>query len=211
MILSLIMYIKYEKPKLKIPEQIAHMKKSGITFTYTSESDAEKYLLEHTYYFKLKAYSKNYEQRKATSARKAQYICLDFAYLQDLARLDMYFREIIFKITVDIEHLLKVQLLSNSQRNDSDDGYKVVEDFLLKNDKIREKLNQHSTSSYNSALIQKYQACCPIWVFVEIISFGDLIKFYDFYISKYPIANNVSKYLWSARILRNAAAHNSCI
>ena len=205
------MDIKSQKPKLKVADQIIHMKTCGITFNYVSEQEAENYLLEHTYYFKLKAYSKNYIQRRSSSSRKGTYICLDFSYLQDLARLDMYFREIIFKITVDIEHLLKVQLLSQSQKNDSDDGYKIVEDFLLENPDIKTSLEQHSSSGYNSALIQKYQSCYSIWVFVEIISFGDLIKFYDFYNSRYPIGNNVSKYLWSARILRNAAAHNSCI
>lgn len=123
----------------------------------------------------------------------------------------MHFREIVFKITVDIEHLLKVHILSNSQRNNDDDGYQIVEDFLLKNPDIHEKLKKYSTNSYNAALIQKYQSCFPLWVFVEIIPFGDLIKFYNFYISKYPATNNMSKYLWSALILRNAAAHNSCV
>lgn len=205
------MDIKSEKPKLKVSEQISHMENSGITFKYITEAEAEKYLLDHTYYFKLKAYSKNYIQRKSDSSRKASYICLDFSYLQDLAKLDMYFREIVFKTTVDIEHLLKVQLLSNSQRNDKDDGYKIVEDFLVENPEIKDKLSQHSASSYNSALVQKYQSCYPIWVFVEVVSFGDLIKFYEFYTKAYKINNNVAKYLWSARILRNAAAHNSCI
>lgn len=205
------MDIKALKPKLKVSEQVSHMKKCGITFNYVSEEEAENYLLEHTYYFKLKAYSKNYIQRKSDSSRKGTYICLDFSYLQDLARLDMYFREIVFKITVDIEHLLKVQLLSHSQKNDADDGYTIVEDFLNENPEIQAKLEQHSYNGYNSSLIQKYNSNYPIWVFVEIISFGDLIKFYDFYNSRFPIGNNVSKYLWSARLLRNAAAHNSCI
>lgn len=206
------MNIKSDKPKLKISEQIAHMKRCGITFKYVTESEAEKYLLEHTYYFKLKSYAKNYLQRKDGSARKSSYIHLDFVYLQDLARLDMYFREIVFKITVDIEHLLKVQLLSDSQRNDKDDGYQIVEDFLIKNTAVKEKLTQQSSkSSYNSALIQKYRFCYPIWVFVEIISFGDLINFYEFYYRRFASKSNVKNYLWSARILRNAAAHNSCI
>lgn len=205
------MDIKSEKPKLTVSEQIQHMKDCGITFKNISEEAAEQYLTNHTYYFKLKAYSKNYEQRQISSARKGTYICLDFSYLQDLARLDMYFREIVFKITVDIEHLLKVQLLSNSQKNVQDDGYQIVDDFLSKNPKIKERIDTHSSSGYNSALIQKYQSCYPIWVFLEIISFGDLIEFYKFYNSRFTINNNVSNYLWSARILRNAAAHNSCI
>ncbi len=204
--------IRLEKPKITVLEQIKHMQKKGITFKYITEKDAEKYLLEHTYYFKLKAYSKNYERRNIKSKRGNTYICLDFSYLQDLARLDMLFRELIFKMTVDIEHLLKVQLLAESQKNEQDDGYEIVSDFLRDNPDIFNSIQNYSTQEgYSSSLIQKYSPNFPIWVFVEIISFGDLIKFYKYYFGRFCVSNNFSKYLWSARILRNAAAHNACV
>lgn len=117
------------KQKLSVQAQIQHMKDSGITFKDVSESEVEDYLSTHTYYFKLKAYAKNFEKYQ-------KYINLDFSYLQDLARLDMHFRELVFKLTVDIEHFLKVKVLFESQKNQKDDGYSVVETFLLQNDKI---------------------------------------------------------------------------
>lgn len=199
--------IKQCKPKKTVEEQISHMKNKGITFNYISDEEARKYLSEHTFYFKFKAYAKNYEKYNTNG----KYINLDFSYLQDLARLDMYFREIVLKITIDIEHYLKVQILSESQKNDKDDGYKIVEDFLYLNTDIQNKITSQSKNGYHCGLICKYYPVFPIWVFLEIISFGDLIKFYEFYNKEYPIVNNVSRYLWSARILRNAAAHNSCI
>ena len=156
----------------------------------------------------MKAYSKNYEKYE----KNGKYINLDFSYLQDLARLDMSFREIILKMTIDIEHYLKVQILSESQKNERDDGYKIVEDFLSFNNDIKNKIITYSKQQgYHADLIKTYQYTLPIWVFLEIISFGDLIKFYDFYNETYPFTNNVKQYLWSARILRNATAHNSCI
>lgn len=192
------------KQKLSVQAQIQHMKDSGITFKDVSESEVEDYLSTHTYYFKLKAYAKNFEKYQ-------KYINLDFSYLQDLARLDMHFRELVFKLTVDIEHFLKVKVLFESQKNQKDDGYSVVETFLLQNDKIANAIQEHSKNGYNSDLIQKYNNTFPIWVFLEIISFGDLTLFYNYYCKQFPINNNISAYLWSARILRNAAAHNSCI
>lgn len=60
-------------------------------------------------------------------------------------------------------------------------------------------------------IMHPYKDNYPIWVFSEIISFGDLVKFYNFYRKRFSIHNDVHAYLWSARILRNAAAHNSCI
>lgn len=68
-----------------------------------------------------------------------------------------------------------------------------------------------NNTGYTASLIKNNISDLPIWVFLEIISFGDLTKFYDFYSVRFPMGNNVSKYLWSARIMRNAAAHNSCI
>ena len=45
------------------------------------------------------------------------YISLDFAYLKELSTLDMYLREIILKMTIDIEHFLKVKMLNDLQKN----------------------------------------------------------------------------------------------
>jgi abortive infection bacteriophage resistance protein len=50
-----------------------------------------------------------------------------------------------------------------------------------------------------------------IWNIIEVMSFGDFINLYKFYYSKYPSKDSMSDYLWSARILRNAAAHNNCL
>lgn len=198
----------HKKRKLSIDEILLDMKAKGITFKYISDEKAKKYLLENTYYFKFKSYAKDYKKNVA----KGKYIGLDFSYLQDLARLDMRFRELVFKMTVDIEHFIKVQILAESQKNSNDDGYKVVADFLDKNDDIKQNIESHSNNTgYSSALIQHNIDDLPIWVFVEIISFGELTKFYAYYNSQFPITANISAYLWSIRIMRNAAAHNSCI
>lgn len=200
------------KPKLTIDEIIQDMEDKGITFKYVSESEAKDYLSNHTYYFKFKSYAKNYVKNPVRN----KYSDLDFSYLQDLARLDMYFREIVFKITVDIEHLLRVQIMNASQNNLTDDGYSIVNDYLTNknqdlNKYLLERSQASSDSGYNTALIKNNYPAMPIWVFLEVISFGELIDFYSYYTNQYPIGNNVSKYLWSARIMRNAAAHNSCI
>lgn len=198
----------HKKKKLSIDEILLDMKAKGITLKYISDEEAKQYLLENTYYFKFKSYAKDYPKNIV----KGKYIGLDFSYLQDLARLDMRFRELVFKMTIDIEHFIKVQLLAESQRNVKDDGYKVVADFLDENADIKLNIESHSNNTgYSSSLIQHNIGDLPIWVFVEIISFGELTKFYDYYNSRFPISGNISAYLWSIRIMRNAAAHNSCI
>lgn len=64
----------------------------------------------NNYYFKLKSYGKNYD-KYLTTAKKGQYINLDFSYLQELSILDMYLRKSIISMALDIEHTLKTQLL----------------------------------------------------------------------------------------------------
>lgn len=127
----------------------------------------------------------------------------------------MLFREVIFKITVDIEHLIKVQIMSCSQNNPIDDGYTIVKDFLNThsqlNKSIKDKAGKEVITGYNIALIKNNYPDMPIWVLLEIMSFGDLIQFYISYTKKYNIQNTLYNFLWSVRIMRNAAAHNSCI
>jgi hypothetical protein len=99
------------KTKLSIRDQIIHMKDlKGVNFSIINETDAEKFLMENNYYFKLKSYAKNYD--KYVSGKSAgKYINLEFAYLKELSTLDMYLRKFIIKMTLDIEHFLKIQLV----------------------------------------------------------------------------------------------------
>lgn len=47
-----------DKVKLSFDGQISDMKDKGISFDICSENDAKKFLMNNTYYFKIKAYEK---------------------------------------------------------------------------------------------------------------------------------------------------------
>lgn len=115
--------------KLSIDEQITDMQGKGITFLYSSKEDAKRFLKYNTYYFKIKAYERNYDKYNATD-KKGQYINLDFAYLKELSILDMYLRKTILSMALDIEHALKVQLLYDLSQNPLEDGYSIVNEYL---------------------------------------------------------------------------------
>ena len=118
------------KIKLTIDEQIEHMKNNnGIKFNIMDEEDSKVYLKDNTYYFKIKSYAKNYE-KYINGKNIGRYINLEFAYLVELSKIDMYFRRIVLKMTLDIEHFLKTQLLRDFQYNPDEDGYSIVRDFL---------------------------------------------------------------------------------
>ena len=207
---------RYVKPMLNEREQIEHLLKNGVKFEIISEKDAEKYLKRHNNYFKLTAYRKNFE-KYVTGKNKGKYINLDFQMLIDLSIIDMRIRKSLLNIVLDLEHYTKIKLL-NKVENTTKDGYSSVEKYIqnLKPEEYNSlecELNRHIKKTYCGDLVSKYNKEYPIWVFIEIIPFGRLIKFYKFVAENLQDKEmlNESYLLKNVRELRNACAHNNCI
>lgn len=200
-----------KKEKLTIEQQVEYMRdESGIQFNIVTEDEAVTFLRDNSYYFKVKAFAKNYE--KYTEGKNSgKYINLEFAYLQELSTLDMYFRRLILKMTLDIEHYLKTQLLRDSSQNTKEDGYTIIEEFYKRYPYVKEKEEWIDQNSASSDLFTKYKDNFAIWNIVEVLSFGDFTKLYSMYYNKYNTKGSMEKHLWSVRFLRNAAAHNNCL
>lgn len=221
-----------DKPKL-LPEVLIKMMQNekGIKFVNISEKEAIDFLSNHNNYMRVAAYRKNYD-KYPNGFNKGKYIDLDFAYLKELSTIDMHLRFFIIKMCLDIEHDIKIQLINDIVYNNNEDGYTIVTTFLNLNDIILKHIAQTSNSSYSSDLVNKYfhlisvmtQNCsdlethivsidCPVWVLVEILSFGDFLKFYTFYYQNHLGAHSPidSKILNSVRNLRNACAHNNSL
>lgn len=205
------------KHKLNLDEQIEHMKNKGVKFNLINEQEAKDILSTRTYYFKLKSYAKIYNKDNSGS-----YINLEFAYMYELSKIDTALRSFILEITLAIEHLTKT-LLINDFNQSNEDGYSIVDDFLNSTDgqstqqSIQIYLNQVNNNAHkggNYALVQKYHTQMPIWVLIEVISFGNFIKLLNFYEDKVRrIATNINfKYgLDSTKWLRNLSAHSNCL
>ena len=219
------------KPMLGVDGLIAHSKEKGITFEIISEDEAKDYLGRNNNYFKLSSYRKNYT-KFPSGPRKDQYRDLDFAYLIELARIDVEARHILLKMCLDIEHFLKVSLIkaveNNLQAGIGEDGYKIVTDFITdtsgvnfeerakniskRSGAISRKIGQNTKNPYCEGLMKKYRGEMPIWVFVEVISFGDLEDLIAFYAAESGWESPIDgKSLDRVRQIRNAAAHNNCI
>ncbi len=205
--------ITMEGPKLSIDEQISDMQKKGVIFEKVGIPEAKRFLRENNYYFKVKAYGRNYDKYSSTS-KKGQYINLDFAYLRELSTIDMYLRKVILSMALDIEHALKVQMLYDLSVNPDEDGYAIVEEYFdadyIRLKTIHDKIGKSATSD----LVQKHAENddrYALWELVEVVSFGDFIDLYQLYYSKYKTKADYSSFLWSIKFLRNAAAHNNCI
>ncbi len=189
------------------------MKDKGILFNIVNERDAELYLEHNNYFFKLASYRNNYTKRQR-GPQTGQYENLEFAYLKELAIIDMYLRYLILQMCLDVEHHIKLLLIKDITNNPAEEGYNLVRNFDAAGD-IRKKLLRLSNSSYDGDLINKYKTSLdyPIYAFCELISFGDLIKLYSFYTKAYPARSGLPKsnLLYPIRNLRNASAHSNCL
>lgn len=162
-------------------ELIIHMKQKGIRFNIVNERDAKSFLQNNNYYMKLASYRANYDKRS-----NGEYINLEFAYLKELSTIDMYLRYLILEMCLDIEHALKIILLRDIEENNAEDGYNIIRKFVNEYDRCLQNIDKHKSSEYCKHLIEKYYPDFPVWVFVELISFGDLVKLYESYENTIP-------------------------
>lgn len=203
------------KKLLSNEELILHMKEKGITFKCVSEEAAIDFLSNHNYYLKLASYRFSYPKYGNGHPRQGEYQNLDFGYLQELSTIDMHLRYTIMEMCLDIEHAIKVQLIDEISKNPEEDGYNIVKLYLKKEDskfKIIQNIRSHKSGEYCKDLIAKYDPYYPIWVLVELISFGDLLHVCNFYDEEYGTQVLLdNKFINTIRDLRNASAHSNCL
>lgn len=204
------------KPMLSLDGQIEYLREKGVLFNIMDESAAKDYLEQHNNYFKLTAYRKNYDKHPAGENRD-RYINLEFAYLVDMAVIDMQLRYRIVHMALDIEHHTKLQLLRKMEEN-GEDGYQVVQDYIDSLDEKQRKIfdseiNRNRGNIYCGDIIDKYDGAFPIWAFVEIVPFGRLVAFYGFCADRFADRTMKDNFyrLLTCKEIRNASAHSNCI
>lgn len=197
------------------------MKNKGIVFNSFTEQDAINYLTTNNNFFKLSSYRKNYPKSDKTD----KYVGLDFAHLVDLSIIDMHLRMILLKMTLNIEHATKVQLLIDLQNKFHEtDGLHIVQKYVTKlksvsqtdsaYNKLQAEISRNKTSVYCQDLYDKYPfPDIPVWAFLEMISLGSFIRFYKYCADHYhdKEMNRTFYLLLTTKHVRNAAAHNNCL
>lgn len=204
------------KPKLSLDGQIEHLKEKGVLFNIMDEAEARDYLGQHNNYFKLTAYRKNYDKHPA-GENKDKYINLEFAYLVDIAVIDMQLRYRIVHMALDLEHHTKLQLLRKMDEY-NEDGYQVVRYYIDSLDEKQRKIfdseiNRNKGNIYCGDIIAKYEGAFPVWAFIEIVSFGRLVAFYGFCADRFSDKSMKDTFyrLLTCKEIRNASAHSNCI
>lgn len=199
-----------KKVKLPITEQVSYMRDHcGIQFEICPEDDAVKFLSNSNYFFKVKAFAKDYPKNQFTG----NYNNLDFAYLRELSLLDAYLRKEVISIAVDIEHFLKVGLISAISADLSEDGYDLMDTFFQHYPSIKDEIQNKAKNSYCRDLAAKMEGeGYAVWNAVEILTFGQFEKLYKLYSDRSGGWNSkICNLIFPARSIRNAAAHNNCL
>lgn len=198
-----------KSPKLTVSEVIEYCKNDlGITFNLMDEEKAKEFLEKNNFFFRLKQYCSTCTEQ----TKSGKYIGLDFGHLVELSTIDMFLRKLLLKMTIDLEHYLKVKLVNDCQNNAADDGYEVVEKFLESHSKVRESILAGSRlAGYSGNSFDKYLDSPAVWNFVEMITFYDFISFYAFYYDYLRLNCEYTKHFDSVRRIRNACAHNVCM
>lgn len=182
------------RPKLSINSQIEHMEKKGIKFDIVSKDEAKDFLENHTYYFKIKSYAKNYG-KIITNDKQEKYVNLEFGYMLELSRIDAQLRYLIVHLCLDIEHFLKVRLLKDFNKS-SNNGYNLVERLFIINGTSKDAIARKGRKSTCMDLVNKYKNDFAIWNIVEVMTFGEFLKFLllyygDSYLSYYGLLESV--------------------
>lgn len=267
---------------LTAQEQIEYLRDcKNVVFDLVDETGAQMFLEDRNYFFKLKAFAKNFDKRFAEGEDKGKYINLDFGHLVELSRLDKQLRDLVLQLTLDIEHCLKTRInkaamaqqvdscdltaryLSMSRRNVIADqavnmkrehagllisqARDILEKAIKRDDMeglaqgvneavacldearihrnpdyIADSLSRMKDSPYSKDLVQKYEGRpLPYWCFLELVSFGTTISFYNASFRKdgllasdkleTVVQKRTRNLLRRAQSLRNAAAHNDCL
>ena len=193
-------------------ELVEHLEEKGCGFNIVKKADAEKFLIESNYYLKLAAYRFNYE-KSFSGKNNGKYKKLEFAYLQELSTIDMHLRKQILNMCLDIEHCIKVKLINDAEANDKEDGYNCIRQFSAANINRLSNIKNYRKGEYCNKLVEKYYPYFPIWVYVELVSFGELAHLCGFYNQIYNrnVLGFDNRLLNSVRDLRNASAHNNCL
>ncbi|MGY3766802.1 Abi family protein [Vagococcus vulneris] len=206
---------KYRKLSFdELYEELKDVK--GIKFTDVTKEEATAILTDLNYYYKLTVYKRSFKRDKETG----KFIDLEFKTLCSIASVDMQLRYLFAEACMDIEHALKTYIISHITNNDEIDGFEIVNRFIhsttektnpLTLDGIMSKANYPTHYQYN--MYQVHKETPPIWVVMEMMSFGDLVRFFAFYFKLYPSTDfdlfSMKSVLMGVKNIRNMSVHNN--
>lgn len=205
------------KPKLNPEGQIVFLRGKGVAFERMGEADAMRYLSRESYLFATYAYRTLFP-RRVGGAHDGEYANLDFCDLVDLERLDRELRAALLPLALDAEHLAKARVLDEVARRPDEDGHSIVRDYMAsltpsEHSRRAAEISRLQRDEYSGDLQRHYAAEMPIWVLLELSSFGTVADVYRYCARRWDDAAMLDEHymLKKTRDVRNACAHSAAI
>lgn len=222
--------MKTRKPMLTTDQLVEYMKDKGVRFNIVGEEQARRQLRENNDYFKLTSFSDNYS-RYTSGPNAGKYERLEYAYLQELAQIDLEVRHLLLDMALDVEHSLKTALIAAVEKRmlaGEEDGYRIIREFLLdagnpslvnqleaidrRAGNLAKKIKQNRKNPYCDVLIETYSDEMPVWAYVELVTFGELQELAEYYQQRTGWKPPVDlRSVDRVRQIRNACAHGNCV
>lgn len=205
----------YSKKALSIEEQIKYLQSKNVIITNEQYAIS---ILKRINYYRLKGYMLPFKKSDNS------YEEINFYDLATLLRVDQLLRSLILKYTEHIEIKLRTFIVRALTKKHNSKGLEYLDPTYFNNfnrhkefiDKLQKDF-QNSDELYAHHYINNYDKY-PIWVCIDILSFGSVSKLYGCLnsetqneISSY-YSNNIHRkrlksYLFSLTYLRNKCAH----
>lgn len=193
------------KHRATLNQQIASLKRHGVTFILRSENEAKAFLSSKTYYYKLKSYINNYPEVKAERGHKSRGV--DFEHLVELSIIDYSLSRTCLTLALAVEHAVKVrtnQLLMKSE--DPGLGQSLAR-YATSGDYTDVRTNPYTATMWESC-----KDAPSVWNLWEVLSLSQQINLYgSYYRFKGEERAPFEDLLSIVRKLRNAVSHGNCL
>lgn len=222
------MYNKYDKKSTSTEEQIHILKKRGLLIENNIDTRNK---IENIGYFKFKGYCYPYQKKEikdefATNINNRPFT---FEQIYNSYKFDQILHIHFLSLCNRIEAQFKSRLGTYLSKKHGVFCYKYsnifqykddVQNFLATSKKIKESIERAKSrkEKYIKHFEDKYNNELPIWIIFEMISFGDLSKFFydlktedkkEFSKSNYNFSDiYISSWIHFCVIIRNYSAHN---
>lgn len=211
--------VKFNKPPLTYQEQLKHLEQRGLVVT--DRQQAEHYLT-HLNYYRLAAYLLPFEEDHTTHKLAPG---VSFEQVLNLYIFDRELRLLILDATERVEVSVRTQLAYNLAHQHGAHAYLKASLFKVKWNhaenvsKLKREAGQ-SREAFIRHFMNKYnEPLPPIWAVVEIMTFGQLSKWYanlssgtdrNLVAHTYNMDEiNLVSFLHHLSTVRNVCAHHS--
>ena len=209
------------KPPTTHIDQVNILKSRGLIF---GDEEKAAQILEYTNYYRLRGYYIHLQKAGSDDFQEG----VTFEQILSLHDFDNELRNLLLRLLLDIEIVARTRIAYvvahewgamgyRNENNYAGADHEKFDELMSRIDDDLGKSRERFIKTYN----QKYAGQFPIWVAVEVMSFGDLSKLY--HLIPTPLKKKIAaaydgldeslltNWIQCSAILRNLCAHNSRI